>query len=309
MIRIMYYSLPFYSSLVIFLGRLVLTISILNPTDDLESTLLLSDSTSPPPSQFLADDNEFLSTTTDASLPDSCDAAAAQDDLSSTQEGTNLFSRQTGAQCLPPVNIGADTLQLFEAPLDSLESIIFPLKGETSDDPPPAEFPGLLPGGEQGDLDLEKLESLGWQPYAGAVHFEAPENSACPELTAHRGDFRLELCCNAMYVGYEAQSAAARSQMANIDAGTIANQDIAVIYNCICTFFGLWGRSGGFQKFPSNLSILILFFFGSRHSQRGLSLQLFNISSLLQSLCKSNVFHHSRHLLLVLLLSSPLRGN
>lgn len=239
-IHIMYY-LPLVSSIVVLLLRLVLSFSI--PIDDLESNALLYDDTQP--SLFLAEDNEFL-TTADEALLNPC--AAAQDDLSFTQEGTNLFSREVGAQCLPPVNIGAETLQLFEESFDSLESIILPLKRETSDDPPPVGFPGRLPDGEKGDVDLKTLENLGWQPYTGPVGFEAPDNSNCEELTRHRGNFKLELCCNAMHVGYDTQNQYVRDIFAQIDAETIANQDFALVYNCIRTFVGFF--FGLRQRFP-----------------------------------------------------------
>ena len=224
------YSLPFIFSLVVFLGRFALSTAI--PIDDLDFDTLLFDSTQP--SLFLADNPDLL-TTADATLANPC--AAAQDDLSLTQDTeTNLFSRDDHPQCLPPVNIGDEALHLFESPLDSLESTILPLKGETPNDLPPLSVPGRLPDGQQGFLNPKQLQDEGWQPYAGEVRIEIPENNNCEYLVRHRGNFKMEVCCNAMYVGYEANSGSARSILAGIDAETIANQDIAVIFNCICTF-------------------------------------------------------------------------
>lgn len=225
------YSLPLASSLVLFLGRLVLSSSI--PIDNLDSNSLLFDNSQP--LTFLAGDNDFL--TADTTLSNPC--ATGQDDLSFTQEeGTTLFSRDDHPQCLPPVNIGADALQLFESPLDSLANTLLPLKGETPQNPPPLKYPGLLPDGEiGGDHDSEDMENQGWQPYGGSVRIESSDDNSCPKLAAGRGNFNIELCCNAIYVGYGARSPLARDRIAQIDPVTVANQDIAVIFNCICTFF------------------------------------------------------------------------
>ena len=223
------YSLPLVSSMFPLLGRLVISISL--PTDDLDSDTLLFDSTQS--SLFLSDDDDFL-TIADATVSNPC--AAAQDDLSFMQDGgTNLYSRDDHPQCLPPVNIGAEALQLFESPLDSLESNLLPLKGETPNDPPPPPYPGRLPDGVNNFITPKQVEDLGFQPFTGDVRIEAPDDSTCRELAAGRGNFNIEVCCNAMYVGYEVTSDYTRRIMEPIDAQTIANQDIAVIYNCICT--------------------------------------------------------------------------
>lgn len=226
-------------SLIIILGRFTRSIAI--PIDDLDFNTPLIDSTQS--SLFLAENDDLL-TTADATLPNSC--AVAQDDLSFTQDTqddlsftqdpeTNLFSRDDRPQCLPPVNIGAEALQLFESPLDSLESTILPLKGETPNDLPPLSIPGRLPDDRPGFLTPKQMEDEGWTPYTGPVRIEVPKNNNCEDLVRHRGNFKIEVCCNAMYVSYEANSESARSIMAGIDAETIANQDIALIFNCICT--------------------------------------------------------------------------
>ena len=238
------YFLPLVFSLVLFLGRLVL--SLLIPTDDLDFDPLLFDSTQSSP--FLPEANDFL--TTDATLSNPC--AAAQDDLSLTQDGeTNLFSREDHPQCLPPVSIGSDALHLFDSPLDSLERTLFPLNGETPNNPPPTEpYPERLLGVEEGDRGEKKMENQGWQPYTGSVGVETPDDSACKELTARLGTYNIELCCNAMSQSRDARGGLASSRMGQIDALTIANQDIAVIYECICTSLFVLpkdkSRGGGF---------------------------------------------------------------
>lgn len=225
----MMYFLPFISSLVLFLGRLVLSISI--PTDDLDFDPLLFDSTQS--SLFLSEANDFL--TTDATRSNPC--AAAQDDLSFTQDGeTNLISREDHPQCLPPVRIGSDALQLFDSPLDSLERTLLPLNGVTPNNLPQTEpYSEPLPNGEEGDYSDKKMEDQGWQPYTGSVGLETPDDSACKELTAGLGAYNIELCCNARYKSLDVRDGLASSRMGQIDALTIANQDIAVIYECICT--------------------------------------------------------------------------
>ena len=232
-------SLALISSLVVFLGQLVFSISI--PTDDLGSNTLFFDDTlvfdsTQPSSPLFTDDNEFW-VTDDAILSNPC--AAAQDDLSFTQEETNnIFSRDDGAaQCLPPVNIGADPLQLFEMPLDSLESIILPLQEETPDDPFVPGYPGRLPDGEKGDYDPDDLKSQGWQPFTGAVHYEPPDSPACREISAYRGNFRYELCCNGKYVQRHTSTAPLSLLMTLIENETTANQDIELTYDCIRTCF------------------------------------------------------------------------
>ena len=228
------YSLLLVSSMFLFLGRLVISISL--PTDHLDSDTLLFDSTQS--SLFLPDDDDDFWTTADATLSNPC--AAAQDDLSFTQAGgTNLYSRDDHPQCLPPVNIGAEALQLFESPLDSLESTLLPLKGETPNDPPPPPYPGHLPDDEENYITPKQMEDLGWQTFTGTVRIEAPDDSTCKELAAGRENYNIEVCCNAMYVGYEVTSEYTRRVMEPIDAQTIENQDIAVIYDCICTAFFL----------------------------------------------------------------------
>lgn len=259
----MMYFLSLVSSLVLFLGRLVLSISI--PTDYLDFDPLLFDSTQS--SLFLPEDNDFL--TTDATLSNPC--AAAQDDLSFTEDGgTNLFSRDDHPQCLPPVNIGADALQLFKSPLDSLENIFLPLNGETRNNPPLIEQnPGRLPDGEDGDDSEKNMENQGWQPYAGSVGVETTDDSACKKLTAGLGTYHIELCCNSKYNSRDGQGGLAGSRMGQIDDLTIANQDIAVIYECICAyiflfFFLVEGQKQGVLKVKFSVLILILFLFDSR---------------------------------------------
>lgn len=230
------YSLPVVYSILVFLGRLVYSISL--STDDSDfNEFWFDDSVQP----FLeaADEDDFLSTTTtttsDATLGNPCVAINDQD--------MNLFSRADGGpQCLPPVNIGAETLHLFEAPFDTLNNVILPLEENTqTPDPtppdavPPLRYPGLLPEGEEGQYDPGTLRMQGYQPYTGPMHYEQ-ENNDCEELTAQYGSYPHEVCCDALHVGYEAQSPSSRSVLQRIDAQTVANQNIAVIYNCIHTF-------------------------------------------------------------------------
>lgn len=155
--------------------------------------------------------------------------APAQDDLSFTQEGeTNLFSRDDHPQCLPPVNIGADALPLFESPLNSLDNTLLPLNGETSND---------LPDNKEGGYNAQQMEEQGWQPYGGSVGLVTSDDSACKILTAGLGIYHIELCCNGKYQSGDGQDGLANSRMEQIDAVTIANQNIAVIHECICAFF------------------------------------------------------------------------
>lgn len=226
------YSLLYVFCVIFFLGRFVPSIAL--PTDAPDSDPLFFDSTQP--SIFLPEDNDFL--TTDATLSNPC--AAAQDKLGFLPEGeTVLISRDDHPQCLPPVNIGADALRLFESPLDSLENTLLPLKEETEtpNNPSLDGMTGSLPSGGVGNYDPKKAEEEGWQPLQGSMFIVAPDDSTCKALTAGRGTYTIELCCNAIYVGYEFFSQQVRGRAAQIDAVTRANQDIAVIFNCICTFY------------------------------------------------------------------------
>lgn len=156
-------------------------------TDDLNSDTILFDDTQS--SLFLPEDNEF-SIITDAGLPNPC--VAVEDDQ---EEKLNLFSRDDHPQCLPPVEIGPDALQLFESPLNSLENILLPFQGETSTDS--NETPGLFLNGEQGDWDPRKqTQEDSWQPYTGGVRVEPTDDNTCRKLTADRGDYNAEVCCN-----------------------------------------------------------------------------------------------------------------
>lgn len=184
-------------------------------------------------SPLFTDDNDLL-TTAEAISSNPC--APVQNDQSFTEGGTNLFSREDGLECLPPVNIGAETLHLFETPLNSLENIVLPKKGETSDDSPPLfGYPGLLPDGEEGIYNSEDLNELGREPYMGPVRYEAPESNNCPGLTDILGTYNIEVCCDGLYVGYEAQTDETRRILAHIDEDTVENQEYAVVYNCLCT--------------------------------------------------------------------------
>ena len=239
------HCLPIVYCILVFLGLIVCSISL--STDDFDfNELLLDDSVQP----FLGaeDENDFWSTTTsDATLGNPCLATNDQD-MNQEEDAMSLFSRADGGpQCLPPVNIGAETLQLFEAPFDTLNNFILPLNENTQapDPPPPGEsppgalpplrYPGLLPEGETGQFNREDLEKQGYRPYTGPMYYEK-EKDTCEELTALYGSYPHEVCCDAHHVGYGAQSPSSRSILQRIDAQTIENQDIAVIYNCIRTF-------------------------------------------------------------------------
>ena len=195
----MYYSpLLTFSVAVFVLAHRVL--SIVQLIDDSDSLPLVFDNT---PSSSLFTDDDGVSTTTSAeNLPNLCAIVAPPDGLSFTQEDPSLFSRRrrdSNPACLPPVNIGAETLHLFENPLDTLENVLLPLNGQNSGDS--SRSPGLFSeDGEQG-YD-EDFDAQGWQPYRGEVHYEEPsESKTCKELTAHRGNFNLELCCINLHVG------------------------------------------------------------------------------------------------------------
>lgn len=196
--------------------------------------------------------------TTDATLPNACAAALG------TQDDTKLFFRRdnNNAQCLPPVQIGTETLKLFESPLDSLENLVDPLKGQTSDDDlfEPA-YKGLVPDDQEGSFD-----DIGWQPYTGAVRVEQDGQSTCKEWTSAWGDYPIELCCDGEYMGREARSDVARSRLATVDTRTAANQDYAVVYHCLCMFLffpfsvfvGGGGHRGG-EKFEKNVFLSLFF--------------------------------------------------
>lgn len=254
------YCLPVVYSILVFLGRLVY--SIPQSSDDFDlNELLFDDSVQP----FLEaeDGNNFLSvttTTSDVALGNPCVVTNDQN-FDQAEDATNLFSRADGGpQCLPPVNIGAETLHLFEAPFDTLNNVILPLDENTqTPDPPPPDalpplrYPGLLPEGEKGDYDPETVRKQGYQRYTGPIHYEK-EKDSCEELTAQYGSYPNEVCCDALYVGYGAQSPSSRSVLQGVDAQTIANQDIAVIYNCICTFAKCSEILQGLSTILSNMS-------------------------------------------------------
>ena len=227
---------PLLISLIVLISKLALTSSLSFSTDDLNPNPLLFDTVEP--SSFLAEEgNEIL--TTNAIPVTSC-AAAVSDDSSRTNEASNLFSRDDDgvAQCLPPVNIGADALQLFEDPLNLLENnIILPLKkDETSDDPPPPNdsfsprYPGILPNGVEGHLSDEEYEDLGFYPYTAPVRIEGVDDVSCKKWTADLGNFELELCCDDTYASIEAIGEAFKSRLRQVDARTIQNQDVEVIF-------------------------------------------------------------------------------
>lgn len=149
----MYAVSPFF--LIVIISQVVLLCSF--PTDNLD--LFDTAQTSP-----FVDENEFLMT----NAPNSC---VTSNDLSLTDETitdettSNLFVRDDGPrECLPPVNIGADTKQLFEDPLNFLKDHILPSNdGETASDPIiPLKTPGQLPDNEIGEYDAEEMKKQGW---------------------------------------------------------------------------------------------------------------------------------------------------
>ena len=228
----MYYSLLLIFSVVVcVLGQL--------PMDDLDSSSLLFDSK--PSSSLFTDDDEYLTTTTAATLPNPCVSGATSDDLGFTQDETNLFSRRrrdnNPEACLPPVNIGADTLHLFEKPLDSLENLVLPLKEQNSDD---SFYPGKLsPGEELSHDDLMDWIDEGYEHYSGPTFYlDTPESDTCKELTADRGNYPFELCCDVLWASKEAPKSPGRyweQELDEIDERTKANQDFALVYRCIGT--------------------------------------------------------------------------
>lgn len=143
--------------------------------------------------------------------------AVTADDQCGIQEGfdptsgeANLFVRDS-PECLPPVNIGADTLQLFEDPLTLLENL--PLS--TDDDfsgsglPPPQSpgpsdpiSPGLLPKEQQDRLwtaderrAFEKeMAEQGWVDMPPVPRPVRDIDPACdPEVLG--GIYEEYLCC------------------------------------------------------------------------------------------------------------------
>ena len=232
---------------------------------------------------FTENNNEFLAA--DSTLPNAC--AVPYDDLSFTPDQTNLFSRQNNNnECLPPVQIGTEALQLFESPLDLLENLVLPFKGQTSDNPSPPSYPGLVPDGGPGSFDEE-----GFRPYTGAVRVEPKDDSTCKEYGDPWGDYPIELCCNGEYMGREAISDASKARLATVDARTVINQDYAVVYHCLRTFFPL--------PFPPPPLFFFFWYFlrnwfdfvsDSRRIQSPLSSHCKKISLMLQRLRKSKFF-------------------
>lgn len=227
--------LPAFSVAVFVLEQLVLSNSFL--MDGLDSLPVVFDNT--PSSSLFTDDDEVSTTTMAETLPNLCATVAPPDGLSFTQEDTNLFSRRrrdSNPACLPPVNIGAETLHLFENPSDTLENILLPLNVQNPDDS--SGSPGLSSeNGEQGND--EDLNAQGWQPYRGKVHYEEPsESKTCKELTAHRGNFILELCCIDLYAGPLPFSPDRYylEDYEQVDAWTRSNEDFAAVYTCAGTF-------------------------------------------------------------------------
>lgn len=225
------YFLPLGFLLMVgFRQQVVLSISIFN-NDDLDSDSLLFDDNTTQPSSFWTEDNDLSTTTTtaDATLSNPC-VDAAQDDLSLAPEGPNLFSRENNLNpnpaCLPPVNIGAEASQLFDDPLGLLEKNIYPWPQL------PEEHDHL-----KGPI-IWKEDDENPQPYKGPVfQGNVDDESPCRKWTLHKGNYDNELCCDDMYIGYTTRSQRSLGRMAQIDAETIANQEIAVIYRCECTFF------------------------------------------------------------------------
>ena len=213
----MYCSLAHVSFVVHLFARLVL--SLADSTDN-SNALLSSFDTEPSP--FL-DANQFWT----ADATPSC--AGGPDQLSLTNvnanaETSDLFSRDDpGAQCLPPVNIGAEALQLFESPLNTLENSILPLKDETP------LGPSSIP-----DQAIDDPDNPGWKLYRGPVHFVDPlgpetgpvynknfDNQNCALMTGSSLTFVYEVCCN--------------SRLASPQP-TLANDLVDVIADCIRTF-------------------------------------------------------------------------
>lgn len=234
-------------SILIFL-RLFVVYSLSLPTDDSDfNNFLFDDSLQP----FLGgggrdDENGFLSmtttTTADATPGNNpCVAANGADTNQQEEEEEdtmNLFSRAAdpgGPQCLPPVNIGAETLHLFESPLDTLNNILLPHSDNppTPDALPPLSYPGLLPDGETSTASQQSLDELGAQPYTGLV--EQNPSPACQELTAHLGSFPYDLCCDGKEVDYGWRSVELADRMLGLDRQTVANGVIRRTYDCIRT--------------------------------------------------------------------------
>lgn len=266
-----YYSLLLTFSIAVFVPeQLVFVSSISFVMDDLDSLPLVFDNT---PSSFLFTDDDddevsITTTTTAETLPNFCATVVPPNDLSFTQEeDTNLFSRRrrdsSNPACLPPVKIGAETLHLFENPLDTLENtlllppngqnplpldtlenmLLLPLDGpeKNSDDSSGSPGGGLSSeeNEKQGNDDNTNLNAQGWRIYRGEVHYEEPaESKTCKELTAHRGNFNLELCCMSLYAG-KLPFSPDRYYLEDyelVDAWTRSNEDYAAVYICARTF-------------------------------------------------------------------------
>ena len=257
------YFLSLFFWTFLFLTRFDFSIS--SPIDDLNLDPLLFDSTQSS-SPFFADDNDFL--TSDAALPNAC--SAAQNDLSFIPDETNLFSRRDNNnnnddnQCLPPVKIGTEpligteALQLFESPLDSLDNLVLPLKGQASDDQSQGGNTAPVGNNEEDNLD----EPV-WRDYAGPVRVEPDDDSFCAEWTSAWGNYPIELCCNGRFFGPNPITDLDTSIVLSVDAKTERNRNYAIAYDCLCRFslFSSFASFASFSSFSSFSSSFFVFLF------------------------------------------------
>lgn len=214
------------------------------PLDDVlnPDPLLFDDNTLSSSPFLFTDDNALL--TTDATLSNAY--STAQNDLSFTpsDDNTNLFSRRDNNQCLPPVKLGTEPIlgteaqQLFTSPIDSLENLVLPFKGQqTPGDQTPNE-PNLndLPTGLIGDDEQNRPEEAGWQEYTGFVHGQNDDKSLCAEWTSPWGNYPIDLCCDGEYMGLNPATELDYQILDTVDERTVNNRDYAMVYHCLHTF-------------------------------------------------------------------------
>ena len=82
------------------------------------------------------------------------------------------------------------------------------------------------------------MKQEGWQDFTGDVLFDIPDSKDCKELTAARGDFKVELCCDSTYAGFPF-NAGLSYVYGQVPVETRRNDDIAVVWDCIRRFFYL----------------------------------------------------------------------
>ena len=143
-----------------------------------ESTLFGSDvSGSDPPLQMAFDNN------------------CVNQGFDSTNE-VDLFARDA-LECLPPVNIGADTLQLFEDPFKTLK---LPLSndGKVSGSEPPS-VQSSFPGSDY-ERFLQQMGAQGWADLDDEKKVDFDEDNPCDSKDL-KGFYSHHFCCDGPALG------------------------------------------------------------------------------------------------------------